>query len=184
MEGADLDPLGVNGGHGGFEVAELLPLLAVKPALTPGFGGGSWLLRSLFAMGRSLARGELSRQMEDDPSRRSKWAGLLKLVKTVLLRTRTTQTMTETTVLDFKLSNTFEEYRAHMNAPEQQAMFAEMGVKTFFIGVCKDDPQRATVMFQGPEDVLYNIFTNLETKPIVEASGHVYEGTVITRWLA
>ena len=53
-----------------------------------------------------------------------------KIVKTVLLRTRTTQTMTETTVLDFKLSNTFEEYRAHMNAPEQQAMFAEMGVKT------------------------------------------------------
>ena len=119
----------------------------------------------------------------------SPWTNLrgprhLELVKTDLLRTRTTQTMTETTVLDFKLSNTFEEYRAHMNAPEQQAMFAEMGVKTFFIGVCKDDPQRATVMFQGPEDVLYNIFTNPETKPIVEASGHVYEGTVITRWLA
>ena len=110
-------------------------------------------------------------------------AGHPKLVETDLLRTRTTQTMTET-VLDFKISNTFEEYRAHMNAPEQQAMFAEMGVKTFFIGVCKDDPQRATVMFQGPEDVLYNIFTNPETKPIVEASGHVYEGTVITRWLA
>ena len=31
----------------------------------------------------------------------------------------------ETTVLDFKLSNTFEEYEAHMNAPEQQAMFKE-----------------------------------------------------------
>ena len=29
----------------------------------------------------------------------------------------------ETTVLDFKLSNTFEEYKAHMNAPEQQEMF-------------------------------------------------------------
>ena len=58
--------------------------------------------------------------------------------------------MTETTVLDFKLSNTFEEYRAYMNAPEQQAMFAEMGVKTFYVGVCKDDSQRATVMFQGP----------------------------------
>ena len=90
--------------------------------------------------------------------------------------------MTETTVLDFKLSNTFDNI-AHMNAPEQQAMFAEMGVKTFFIGVCKDDPKRATVMFQGPEDILYNIFTNPETKPIVEASGHVYEGTVITRRL-
>ena len=142
------------------------------------------MLPSLFAMGRSLASGEHSRQIENDPPGKRKWAGLLKLVKTVLLRTRTTQTMTETTVLDFKLSNTFEEYRAHMNAPEQQAMFAEMGVKTFFIGVCKDDPQRATVMFQGPQDVLYNIFTNPETKPIVEASGHVYEGTVITRWLA
>ena len=29
----------------------------------------------------------------------------------------------ETTALDFKLSNTFEEYEAHMNSSEQQAMF-------------------------------------------------------------
>ena len=92
--------------------------------------------------------------------------------------------MIETTVLDFKLSNTFDEYQAWMNAPEQQAMFAEMGVKTFYIGVCKGDPSRATVMFQGPENVLYDIFINPETKPIVEASGHIYDGTVVTRWLA
>ncbi len=92
--------------------------------------------------------------------------------------------MTETTVLDFKISNSFDEYRAWMNAPEQQAMFSEMGVQTFYIGVCKGDPTRATVMFQGPENVLYDIFTNPETKPVVEASGHVYDGTVITRWLA
>ena len=92
--------------------------------------------------------------------------------------------MMETTVLDFRLSNTFEQYRDHMNAPEQQAMFAQMGVSTFYIGVCQDDPKRATVMFKGPEHVLYEVFTNPETKPIVEASGHVYDGTVITRWLA
>ena len=92
--------------------------------------------------------------------------------------------MTETTVLDFKISNTFDEYRDWMIAPEQQAMFAEMGVQTFCIGVCKGDSTRATVMFQGPENVLYDIFTNPETKPVVEASGHVYDGTVITRWLA
>ena len=91
--------------------------------------------------------------------------------------------MTEITILDFKLSNTFEEYRTYMNAPEQQAMFAEMGVKTFYIGVSKDDPGRATVMFQGPEDILYDIFMNPETKPIVEASGHIYDGTVVTRLL-
>ena len=35
----------------------------------------------------------------------------------------------ETTVLDFKLSNNFEEYEAHMNAPEQQAMFKDPEVK-------------------------------------------------------
>ena len=90
---------------------------------------------------------------------------------------------TEFTVLDFKLSNTFEEYCTHMKAPEQQAMFKEMGVKTFYIGQCKDDPKRATVMFEGPENVLYDIFTNPETKPIVEASGHIYEPTTITRWI-
>ena len=89
----------------------------------------------------------------------------------------------ETTVLDFKLSNTFKEYEDHMKAPKQQAMFNEMGVKTFYLGKSLDDPTRATVIFQGPENVLYNIFINPETKPIVEASGHIYEGTKITRWV-
>ena len=107
-----------------------------------------------------------------------------RLVKTVLSRTRTTQTMTETTVLDLKLSNTFEEYRTHMNAPEQQAMFKEMGVKTFYIGKSLEDPKRATVMFQGPVNTCYDIFVNPETKPIVEASGHIYEGTIINRWIS
>tara|TARA_B100000212_G_scaffold265041_1_gene204599 strand:+ start:1054 stop:1338 length:285 start_codon:yes stop_codon:yes gene_type:complete len=90
----------------------------------------------------------------------------------------------ETTVLDFKISNTFEEYQAHMNAPEQQAMFKEMGVKTFYIGKSLDDPKRATVMFQGPKNVLFDIFNSPETKQVVEASGHIYEGTRINRWIS
>ena len=97
---------------------------------------------------------------------------------------RDRKSMIETTVLDFKLSNTFDEYLTHMNAPEQQAMFDQMGVTVFYIGVSKDDPGRATVMFQGSENVLYDIFMNPDTKPIVEASGHIYDGTVVTRWLA
>tara|TARA_B100001093_G_scaffold167157_1_gene159735 strand:+ start:105 stop:386 length:282 start_codon:yes stop_codon:yes gene_type:complete len=88
----------------------------------------------------------------------------------------------ETTVLDFKLSNTFEEYQAHMMAAEQQAMFKQMGVKTFYIGKSLEDPKRATVMFQAPENVLFDIFVNPQTKTIVEASGHIYEGTKISRW--
>ena len=92
--------------------------------------------------------------------------------------------MIETTVLDFELSNTFQEYKAYMEASEQQVMFSEMGVKIFYLGVSQEKPKRATVIFQGPENVLYDIFMNPQTKPIVEASGHIYEGTLITRWLA
>ena len=90
----------------------------------------------------------------------------------------------ETTVLDFKLSNTFEGYKAYMNAPKQKAMFKEMGVEIFYIGKSLEDTERATVMFQGPTNVLFDIFNNPETKPIVEASGHIYEGTIITRWIS
>jgi len=66
----------------------------------------------------------------------------------------------ETTILDFQLINTFEDYEKNMNAKEQQTMFKEMGVKTFYIGKSLDDPQRATVIFQGSENVLYDIFIN------------------------
>ena len=90
----------------------------------------------------------------------------------------------ETTILDFQLSNTFEQYESHMNAEEQQSMFKEMGVKTFYIGKSIDDPKSATLMFQGPENVLYYIFMNPETKHIVEASGHIYAGTKRTRWIS
>ena len=60
---------------------------------------------------------------------------------------------TEITFLDFELRKTFSEYCTHMNEPEQQAMFKEMGVKTFYIGECIGDSKRATVMFEGPENV-------------------------------
>ena len=71
----------------------------------------------------------------------------------------------------------------YINAPEQQAFFKGMGVKTFYIGQCKDDPKRGTVIFDDPENVLWDIFLNPEPKPIVEASGHIYEPTTITRWV-
>ena len=90
----------------------------------------------------------------------------------------------ETTILDFKLSNTFEQYESHMNAKEQQKMFKEMEVKILYIGRSLVDSQRSTVIFQGPENVLHDIFINPETKPIVEASGHIYKGTKITRWIS
>ena len=47
----------------------------------------------------------------------------------------------ETTILNFQLSNSFEQYESHMNAKEQQTMFKEMGVKTFYIGKSLDYSQ-------------------------------------------
>ena len=49
----------------------------------------------------------------------------------------------ETTLLDFKLGNTFEEYEAHINAPEQQSMFKELGVNFILVNhqkAIKDQP--------------------------------------------
>ncbi len=57
----------------------------------------------------------------------------------------------ETTILDSQLSNTFEVYESHLNAKEQQSMFKEMGVRTFYIGKSLDDLQMATVIFQRLE---------------------------------
>ena len=86
----------------------------------------------------------------------------------------------ETTILDFQISNTFEQYESHMNAEEQESMIKEMEVKKSYIGKSFDDPQKATVIFQGPENVLYDIFINPETQPIVEALRNIYAGTKIT----
>ena len=64
------------------------------------------------------------------------------------------------------------------------SMFKEMGVKISYIGRSLDDPLRAIVIFQVPEYVLYDIFMNPETKPIVEASEHIYKVTKTTRWIS
>ncbi len=47
----------------------------------------------------------------------------------------------ETIILDFQLINTFEKYKSYMNAKEQQTIFKEMGVKTFYICRSLNDPQ-------------------------------------------
>ena len=58
-----------------------------------------------------------------------------------------------------------------------------MAIKTFYIGKSLDDPKKATVMFQDSKIVLYDFFIYPKTKPVFEASGHLYEGTKIINWL-
>ena len=40
-----------------------------------------------------------------------------------------------------------------------------------------------TVIFQGPENALFDIYESRK-KTIVEASGNIYDGTKITRWIS
>ena len=44
-----------------------------------------------------------------------------------------------------------------MNADGQKSMFKEIGVKKFYIGKSLDDPKRATIIFQEPENFLCDI---------------------------
>ena len=46
----------------------------------------------------------------------------------------------ETTILDFQLINTYEQYESYMNAKEQLRIFKEMGLRTFYIGKSLDEP--------------------------------------------
>ena len=46
----------------------------------------------------------------------------------------------ETTILDFQLINTYEQYESYMNVKEQLTIFKEMGLRTFYIGKSLDEP--------------------------------------------
>ncbi len=72
---------------------------------------------------------------------------------------------TEITVLDFKLSNTFAEYCNHMNAPKQQSMFNEMGVKTFYIGEFIGDPKEQLLCLKE-QRMFYMIFLPVQKQSL------------------
>ena len=67
--GADLNPLGVTRGHGGFEVTELLLLLAVEPALTTGLWW--WVVKATVHVCHGAESGEQGTLTAD--RKRSTW---------------------------------------------------------------------------------------------------------------
>ena len=62
-------------------------------------------------------------------------------------------------------------------------MFNETALKTFYIRESLDYPLKATVIFQGPKNGLYDIFIKHQIKPTVEAFGHIYESTKTSCWI-
>ena len=85
--------------------------------------------------------------------------------------------------MDFMPSNILEEYQAYIHTLEQQSIFTEEGLSTFYIGVYKDAPYGTIMKFRGHGDVLKHIFMNLATKAVVKFSDHIIDETAVIRWI-
>ena len=59
---------------------------------------------------------------------------------------------TETTVFDFKISKTFEEWAAVYDSEENKAMLKAGGISSLYRGLNKEDSSRAIVIFQGKDE--------------------------------
>ena len=70
-----------------------------------------------------------------------------------------------------------------MTSSKMSKFFANAKMSILYMGVNKDDPKRATVIFQAEEGVTIGGFNNPLVKPVVQSTGHIHEGTVITRWI-
>ena len=90
---------------------------------------------------------------------------------------------TETTVFDFKISKTFEEWAAVYDSEENKAMLKAGGISSLYRGLNKEDSSRAIVVFQAKEGVAMGMWNDPEAKAMIESSGHIYDQTKITQWI-
>ena len=90
---------------------------------------------------------------------------------------------TETTVFDFKISKTFEEWAAVSDSEENKAMLKAGGISSLYRGLNKEDSSRAIVIFQAEEGVAMGMWNDPEAKVMIESSGHIYDQTTITQWI-
>ena len=90
----------------------------------------------------------------------------------------------ETSVLNFKLSNTFEGNNTHMNKVEQLVMLREMVENISHKEKSLENSKRANVISQGLENILFDTVNNPERDTFVETSGHIYEGKIINHWIS
>ncbi len=89
----------------------------------------------------------------------------------------------ETTIFDFKMSKTFQEWTAIYDSRENKAMLKAAGITSLYRGVNKEDSSRAIVIFQAEEGVAMGMWKDPDAKVIIESSGHIYDQTTITQWL-
>ena len=90
----------------------------------------------------------------------------------------------ETTVFTFKISVPFEEWSAVYDSKENIQMNKERGIICLYKGVKKDDPTSVILIEQGEEGKSKAMFEDPAVKPLIEGAGHIYEGTIINRWIS
>ena len=88
----------------------------------------------------------------------------------------------ETTVFDFLISKTFEEWSAVFDSDENKAILKASGITPLYRGINKKDPKRALVIFQAQEGVAIKMWEDPKAKEIIQSSGHIYDQTTVTQW--
>ena len=88
----------------------------------------------------------------------------------------------ETTIFTFKISVPFKEWAKGFDSPEADQMHKASGITPLFRGVSKNDPESVVVIHQGAEGAAKKMFAG--AREIAEASGHIWESTVITSYVA
>ena len=89
----------------------------------------------------------------------------------------------ETTVFDFKISKSFQEWAAVYDSDENKAILKASGITSLYRGLNKADSSRAIVVFQAEEGVAMGRWNDPEAKGMIESSGHIYDQTTITQWI-
>ena len=89
----------------------------------------------------------------------------------------------ETTVFDFKISKSFQEWAAVYDSEENKAMLKSGGITSLYRGLNKEDSSRAIVVFQAEQGVAMGMWNDSKAKAMIESSGHIYDQTTITQWI-
>ena len=88
----------------------------------------------------------------------------------------------ETTIFAFSISVPFEEWAKGFDRPNVDAMHKSNAVQPLYLGVSKDYLQSVVVVHQTEEEVAKVMFYG--ARELIEALGHIWDSTVITRYLA
>ena len=88
----------------------------------------------------------------------------------------------ETAIFTLKISLPFTDWAKGFDSPEVDAMYEANAITPLYRGVSEDDHESVIVIHQAEEGVAKAFFE--ASREAVEATGHIYDSTVITSYLA